>query len=174
MKRRPRRRRRSALGSAQNAVAVCKFTSARAKSQAIAAFMRAHGDDLPPEVLRKATSVDKLRTWVTLCDEKGLAAAMRYEHNDWYLCTLKNAAVRPDLRGRGLGRELYQQTTARASGNPSCLVLAADVTYDNMPSIKALQRSGFHKVSRFCWKRGEKPADVMHMIRLPATDSSCP
>jgi len=119
----------------------CKFPSAKAKSKAVADFLQAHGDDLPAAVLKKATAVDQLKKWTTVCDARGVAAAMRYENNDWYLCTLKNAAVRPDLRGKGLGRELYRQTTERATRDPRCLVLAADVTYDNVPSIRALRGS---------------------------------
>lgn len=99
---------------------------------------------------------------------------MRYEHNDWYLCTLKNAAVRPDQRGKGLGRELYKRTTANAARNANCLVLAADVTHDNVPSIRALHRNGFSTVNRFCWQRGQKPANIMHFVRLPPKGGSCP
>lgn len=172
-------RRRLALGdSAMPAPAVgvkaCKFPTAKEKSAAIREFMREHGDDLPPDVLYKSTAVDKLGRWVTYCDEeKAIAAAMLYEHNDWYLCTLKNAAVRPDLRGKGLGSKLYADTAALANKNPSCKVLAADVTSTNEPSIKALKRVGFKTISQFCWAKGEKPADVMHFVKLPPMGGKC-
>ena len=162
-------------GGLGKAPATCTFPTAKAKSQAIGDFLRRHGDGLPEPVLRKATAVDKLKSWTTFCDHQGIAAAMRHEHTDWYLCTLKNAAVRPDLRGRGLGRELYQRTTESASRDPKCLVLAADVTHDNAPSIKALRRAGFQEVNQFCWGRDEKPASILHLVRLPPTKGSkCP
>lgn len=155
-------------------LARCKFPSARAKSAALADFMRRYGDDLPEAVIKKATAVDTLGLWTALCDERGVAAAAHHERNDWYLCTLKNAAVRPDLRGRGIGRDLYRRITDRALADPACLVLAADITYDNVPSIRALRRAGFATVNRFCWQRGQKPANILHFVRLPPRGKSCP
>jgi ribosomal protein S18 acetylase RimI-like enzyme len=153
---------------------VCKFKSSSAKTEALTAFLRQHADDLPADAVKKATATGEHRGWTTFCDDKGIVAAMRYEHNDWYLCTVKNAAVRPDMRGKGLGRELYKATAASAHKDPRCLVLAADVTYDNVPSIKALRRAGFDTVNRFCWQRGQKPANIMHMVKLPTRGSKCP
>lgn len=153
---------------------VCKFPSSAAKTAALGKFLREHADDLPASAIAKATATGEHKKWTTFCDDQGITAAMRYEHNDWYLCTVKNAAVRPDMRGKGLGRELYKQTTANAHKNKDCLVLAADVTHDNVPSIKALRRAGFETVSRFCWQRGQKPANIMHMVKLPTRGSKCP
>ncbi len=98
---------------------------------------------------------------------------MRYEHSDWYLCTLKNAAVRPDLRGKGIGSKLYKSTASNALKDSRCMVLAADVTYDNIPSVKALRRAGFITVNRFCWDKGQKPANIMHMVKLPPRGARC-
>jgi len=140
----------------------------------LASFLKTHGDDLPEAAIKKATSPKAIRTWTVYCDDKNeIAAAMRYEHNDWYLCTVKNAAVRPDLRGKGIGSKLYVDTAAKAHKNPSCLVLAADVTSTNTPSVKALERAGFTTVNRFCWNKDEKPADIMHYVKMPAHGTSC-
>lgn len=159
-------------------LAPCRFRSTAAKQKALRVFLTKHGDDLPKSAIAKATSPDALRRWTLRCDTIGIAAAMRYEPNDWYLCTVKNAAVRPDRRGEGHGSQLYLQTskdalTARRpkqkGGGPACLVLAADVTRSNTPSIRALERAGFRRVSSFRWsrKRGDS-ADIMHYVRVSA------
>ncbi len=152
----------------------CKFPSSRAKTEALSSFLREHGDGVPEADIKKATATGEHRNWTAFCDGKGITAAMRYQQNDWYLCTVKNAAVRPDLRGRGIGRELYKQATANAHRDSRCLVLAADVTYDNVPSVRALRRAGFETVNRFCWQRGQKPANIMHMVKMRTRGSSCP
>jgi len=152
----------------------CKFPTGAAKSQALAAFMQKHGDDLPASAIKKATATDQLGKWETICDATGIVGAMRYENSDWYLCTVKNAAIRPDMRGKGLGSKLYAATALRARNNPSCLVLAADVTHDNIPSMKALTRIGFRTVNRFCWGRGQKPAHVLHFVQMPPQGKTCP
>lgn len=161
------------LGAGSAPVSACKFPNAAAKTAAIKDFLTKHGDDLPAEVIKKASATDQHRRWTLYCDGNGVAAGMRYEQNDWYLCTLKNAAVRPDLRGKGIGRVLYKQTADSALKDKGCLVLAADVTYDNKPSVKALMRAGFNTVNRFCWAKGQKPANVMHMVKLPTKGGSC-
>lgn len=136
----------------------------------LGAFLQELGD-FPPEEVPKATA--HLDQWTAWCDDRGIAAVARAEHNDWYLCTLKNAAVRPDLRGRGVGSALYVAVAEKAKRNPSCLVLAADVTVTNIPSIRALKRAGFRPVNRFCWQPGEKPADVMQYVQLPPDGDRC-
>lgn len=165
-------KRRRSLGN-DATLPACKFPTAKAKSQAIASFLRAHGDDLPEAAIKKTTAVDVLNTWVTFCDGQGIAAAMRYEHNDWYLCTLKNAAVRPELRGRGIGSRLYQQTAGKALRNKDCKVLAADVTTANVPSVRALERAGFTAINEFCWSAGQKPAKILHYVRVPPKGGTC-
>ena len=111
--------------------------------------------------------------WVLQCDcddPSQVVAGVHYEPSDWYLCTVKNLAVARDRRGEGLGREITQDIAAKASQDPDCLVLAADVTYDNTPSIRSLQTAGFRQVGRFCWEQGEKPADIMHLVRFQPTE----
>lgn len=82
-------------------------------------------------------------------------------------------ASRTDLRGRGLGRKLYQDAAANAGRDRACPVLAADVTYDNIPSLRAIRGAGFSRVNRFCWQRGEKPADILHFVRLVPRNGKC-
>lgn len=150
-----------------------KLRSCRPSSRALAKFLRKHADGIPESEIRSATSKKSLPDWTTWCDRKGVAAVMRSKQNDWYLCTLKNAAVRPDLRGQGIGSKLYGATADKARKNKSCLVLAADVTVTNKPSIKALKSAGFKSVSKFCWAKGEKPADIMHFVKMPTRGGQC-
>jgi predicted GNAT family acetyltransferase len=149
----------------------CSLHDRREIQRKLGAYLSEYGD-IPPEEV--ASAIASPEQWTLWCDQYDqIAAAMRVDQSDWYLCTLKNAAVRPDQRGKRLGSRLYQATTRRAMHAPSCLVLAADVTYDNAPSIRALERSGFRKVNRFCWGRGEKPADILHYVRMPSKDDRC-
>ena len=150
-----------------------KLRKCKVKGRILASYLRKYADDLPEHSVRKATSRTVMPKWITYCDDKGIASAMRYERNDWYLCTVKNAAVRPDLRGKGHGNTLYKTTAELAKKNPKCKVLAADVTVTNIPSIKALKRNGFVKIESFCWKKGEQPADVMHFVKLPPLGGKC-
>lgn len=150
-----------------------KLRKCKVPGRALASYLRRHADDLPRSAIQKATSKTAMPTWTTYCDKRGIAAAMRYEQNDWYLCTLKNAAVRPDLRGRGHGSRLYTATANAAKKHRKCKVLAADVTVTNIPSIKALKRAGFKKLDSFCWKRGQKPADIMNFVKLPPRGGKC-
>lgn len=158
-------------GEAQEArpqVRQCRWYSREKKRETIQRFLRDHGDDLPEEDIQKSTNEENLDKWVTFCDTPGrIAGAMRYEGQDWYLCALKNAATRPDVRGRGIGKKVYSKTMRTALQDDQCLVLTADVTWDNYPSKKLLERMGFKAVNRFCWAEGEKPADVLHYVRIP-------
>ena len=144
----------------------CRLSRTK-KREAIQRFMREYGDDLPEDVIQKSTDDENIGTWTTYCDKEGIVAAARWEQNDWYLCTLKNAAVRENMRGKGIGKKLYPALMRNALKNKSCLVLAGDVTYDNIASKKLLEKMGFKAVNRFCWKEGKKPADVMHYVRIP-------
>ncbi len=143
-------------------------------------FLRTHGDDLPEKAIRKATAPDTHKRWLTLCDRSGaVKAAIRYEPNDWYLCTMKNAAVAPELRGRGIGKYIYRQTAEAAlaargdGGYPLCHVLAGDVTFDNVASRKAAEGAGLHAVNKFCWGKGQKPAEILHYVRVRPQGNRC-
>ena len=140
-------------------------------------FLSENGIDVPKSEI---PALARKKGWVDIYRQGKLAATMRWDPSDWYLCTVKNAVVRKDLRGRGIGRYLYKRTVKEAfaaktrSGESMCHVLAADVTSDNMPSIRALKSAGFAPVNRFCWKRGEKPADVLHYVKMPPKGKRCP
>jgi RimJ/RimL family protein N-acetyltransferase len=158
------------MARAPKEVRRCRWRSTAGKARSIRKFLRAYGDDLPEADIRDSTKGKKLQKWTTVCDRKNkLVGLMRYTQNDWYLCTLKNAAVRPGLRGKGIGGRIYKQTAQRALRNRSCLVLAADVTYDNHASKRLLEKVGFTPVNRFCWGDGQKPADILHYVKMPSS-----
>lgn len=148
------------------------YACPRPKLQAkLRGFLVAHADFPAEKVAEAVVDLDQWEAW---CDQQGeVVAAIRVEQSDWYLCTLKNAAVRPDQRGKRLSSKIYMALTKRALQSPSCAVLAADVTFDNVKSIAALERAGFQKVNRYCWMPGEKPADILHYIRMPAKNDKC-
>jgi len=163
-------------------VCPCQFPGREAERKARLEFLQNYGDDLPTDVIERMVRDELWDNWVVKCDcdkPDEIAAAAHWEGTDWYLCTIKGLAVRKDLREKGLGREVTQETVESASqakrnGDLRCLVLAADVTYDNMPSLKCLKRAGFQHVGEFCWEKGEKPADILHMVRFkPTDDMSC-
>ena len=154
----------------------CRFSSKERMKEAMQDLLRKYGDDLPEEAIEKAVSDENFDNWVTYCDPDNpekLVAGFHYEHNDWYLCTFKNAAVTKEERGKGIGRQLYLDTANKAKTDSRCLVLAADVTSDNEPSIKALKRAGFKEVDTFCWGKGRKPADIMHFVLHPPEGTEC-
>lgn len=157
----------------------CRWRTNDAKRAAIQDFLRKHGDNIPEATVREATTDEELPKWTALCDEEGIAGAMRWAKSDWYLCTLKNAATRDNLRGRGVGGKVYRRTMMSAiratepEGYSTCLVLAADVTWDNYGSKKLLEKMGFKTANRFCWGKGEKPADILHYVRIPPKHMKC-
>lgn len=145
------------------------------KLQAVRKFLATHGDDIPAEDIPKAANESNLSNWTVLCDAaEKVAAAMRWEQNDWYLCTIKNAAVRPDLRGKGIGSRMYKEVADHALQQPNCHMLAGDITEDNIGSIRAAEKAGMVKVSDFCWMKGSKPARVYHFVRYRPSNASCP
>ena len=66
-----------------------------------------------------------------------------------------------------MGGRIYRKVVKEALKDPMCLVLAGDVTFDNHASKRLLEKSGFKVVNRFCWEEGEKPADILHYVRIP-------
>ncbi len=163
-------------------VCPCQFPGLDAERKARLEFLQNHGDDLPTDVIEGMLGADHWDNWVVKCDcdtPDKIAAVAHWEGTDWYLCTIKGLAVRQDLRGMGLGRGVTQETIdsaseAKRNGDLRCLVLAADVTYDNMPSQRVFERVGFQNVGEFCWGKDEKPASILHMVRFkPTEDMSC-
>ena len=156
-------------------VSECRLSGTELKD-ALKAFLRKYGDELPEDVINGAVSDKLLDKWVYYCapdNPKEVIAGFHYENNDWYLCTLKNAAVRTEDRRKGIGEKLYEETADKAKKDPGWHVLAADVTSDNAASIKLFERMGFKKTNRFCWAPNEKPADILHFVNFPADGNEC-
>jgi len=142
----------------------------------MATFLRQYGDDLPEQVIAEAVLDEMLPRWHMRCsceDPTEIVAAAYWKPSDWYLCTISGLAVKTELRGKGLGREAVRDVADKAAEDPRCLVLAADVTYDNERSKRSLRSAGFQDVSRFCFGESEKPTDIMHYIRYKPTDQQC-
>jgi len=146
-------------------------------------FLREHGEGLPEDAIQRMTADEFRGNWATRCScdkPKEIIAAAHYEPLDWFLCGIKGLAVKEVLRWKGIGRQMTQEIVEKASravdkaGRPRCLVLAADVTYDNVRSLRCLRRAGFEHVGEFCWAKGEKPADILHLARFkPTKDKAC-
>ena len=162
----------------------CQFPNQETEREARAQFLRDYGDDIPEPLIQSMVSDEHWDGWTTKCackDPEKIIAAAHLEGNDWYLCTIKGLAVRGDEQKKGYGKLVTIETVEKAvaelteEGHPRCLVLAADVTFDNEASKKILEKLGFEPVSNFCWAKGEKPADIMHYVRFkPDKDMKCP
>lgn len=156
----------------------CKFADRQEERQAREKFLRDYGDELPEDVIVDMVSDKLWEAWSVKCNcanPKEIVAAVHYKPTDvWYLCTIQGLAVKKEWRGKGLGRQLTQEVTDKALENPNCLVLAADISYDNVPSLKALRRAGFETAGEFCWGKGKKPADILHLVKVkPTKDKTC-
>lgn len=151
----------------------CSFKSPEEKREAIREFVRKYGDGIPEDALNEAVSPKNLDKWFLRCNEMNeLVSSARYDDNtDWYACTIKNLATRPDYRKKGLGSEVANEAINKAKDIDKCKVLLADITFDNVPSKRIIEHEGFKQVDRFCWKKGEKPSDIMHYI-LVAPDNA--
>jgi len=137
------------------------------KAKQIRDLLRKDGDEIPEEDIQKITP-KTLHQWVVECDcDNGeIIGAMKAEQTDWYLWTLKNAVVKKNLQGKGIGGTLMKKMVKK-SIKQGAKALAADITYDNVKSKKMAKRMGFKPVSRFCWQKGKKPADIMHYVLYP-------
>ena len=158
-------------------VCPCDFRSVKEKEDARRNFLEKYGEDLPEEAIIEALSDEVWENWIEYCDCKKpneIVAAIHYINNDWYLCTLKGLAVDPKRRGYGIGSAITREGVEKATKNPDCKVLAADITFDNKPSIRTFEKVGFETVGEFCWAKGEKPTDILHLIRYkPTKDKTC-
>jgi GNAT superfamily N-acetyltransferase len=161
----------------------CKFSSREEEREARREILRAYGHDLPEATIEEMVSDALWEYWTTKCscdNPKELLAVGHWKPTDWYLCTVRGLAVKKEVRGKGLGREVAAEVVENAEktrtpeGYHRCLVLGADVTYDNEPSIKSLKRQEFQTVDEFCWGKGQKPAKILHMVRFKPEDHQCP
>jgi RimJ/RimL family protein N-acetyltransferase len=155
-------------------MAECDFKSTEEKIRKLQEHLRKYGDAIPERAILEATSGQNLENWVMECDDKGdIASAITWENNDWFLCTMHYLATASEQRGKGLGKKVAARAVESAKGNPNCLVLAADVTYNNEPSKRIFRGLGFEEKSRFCWAPGEKPADILHFVKFPPEGATC-
>lgn len=160
----------------------CRFPDRETERSARHQFLKDYGDDLPSQVIEEMVSDALWDRWATKCDcndPTRLIAVGHYKPLDWYTCVVRGLAVKKEERGKGLGREIAGEVLEKAEqektyGDPRCLVFVADVTFDNLPSQRSLKRYGFQPVGEFCWGKGHKPADIMHLLRFkPTKDKSC-
>jgi len=149
----------------------CK-SNKKLKVKAIKDLLRNYGDDVPESDIRKITP-QTLDEWVTKCDCNGnLVGAMRAKQTDWYLWTVKNGVVMRGLQGKGIGTLLLKDIVKKSVGQ-GAKVLTADITFDNVKSQRMAKRIGFKRVSKFCWAKGQKPANILHYVLYPATGNKC-
>lgn len=154
----------------------CGFTSVEAKREAVRTFLRKYGDELPAEAIEKAVSDENLPLWTLRCnpaDPSEVVSGVRYEHTDWYACTIKNLATAEAFKKKGLGREVTVEAVEHAKGDDQCHLLLADITFNNKASKAIVEPLGFKPVSRFCWAEGQKPADVLHYVLFPPDGEEC-
>ena len=157
----------------------CKFSSPKAEKQAVSNFLRQYGDGLDEKSLREATTNNALKKSDIRClcskpDE--IITTIAYKHNDWYLCTIGHLATKESERKKGLASAAAQRLIDRAQADKKCLVLAGDITYDNIGSLKIAEKNGFKTVNQFCFGKGEKPANIVHVVKYQADASGtqCP
>lgn len=155
----------------------CDYPDRPTERRARQDFLRTYGDDLPDEVIEDMTSDKLWDNWEVRCrcdDPTHMIAAGHWKPSDWYLCTIRGLAVSEEERGKGIGRDIAGSVLKKAWENPDCLVFAADVSYDNIPSQRSLMRYGFDTVGEFCWGEGQKPADILHLVKVkPTEDKTC-
>ena len=150
----------------------CRFKDLRETRTKVADFLREHGDGLPEDTIKKATETRMFSHFAIECDNQNkISTLATYENNDWYLCTVRYLATRPDQQG--LGKKVINSVMKKAYEDDSCLVMAADITHDNIPSKKIFKRHGFKETTGFCWGKNQKPADIMHLVRFPDKKGKC-
>lgn len=136
-------------------------------------MLKKYGDK-PVSEINKEVREGNLNEWVTRCDCTGnIVGAMRTEKTDWYLWTVKDAVVEKRLQGSGIGTAMLKDCVKKAVKD-GAKVLTADITYDNIKSKKMVKKLGFKPVTRFCWAKGKKPADIVHYVLYPPVGTKCP
>ena len=157
-------------------VRACVFPTTEAKRAALQKLLREHGDDIPEEFIRKATTDENILGWSALCEDEDPTtpvSAARFEVSDWYSCTVKNLVTRRDFREQGLGRRVTHEVIKQAEAH-DCKVLLADITKGNKPSEAIFKDEGFKVVDRFCWASGERPGRIYHYVRQRPLRGRCP
>ena len=123
--------------------------------------------DIPKSEVPDTVCCGKIKDWVTICDGKGeVICGARMEKTDWYMATVKNAFTHPDYRKQGLATKVLKKLIAEAIDD-GIKVISADITFDNKASLRMAEKVGFKPVSRFCWAKGQKPANIVHLVLYP-------
>ena len=146
----------------------CRFKSESGKKDRIREFLYKHSDmprNAVDELLEKSLDNFSLK-----CDDNEIISSATYTPTDWYLCAIKGLATTPKYRGKGFGTEVVDDIMEKTKRDPHCLVLTSDIRYDNKPSKSIFEKHGFEEVNRFCWGEGEKPADILQLVRFPPHD----
>lgn len=152
----------------------CNFKDLNEAREKVYNFLKEHGDGLPEDALKKATETKMFSNFAIECDNQGeISSLATYENNDWFLCTIRYLATRPDQRGKGLGKKVVDEVMKKTEADDKCLVMAADITHDNEPSKNIFKKHGFTETNRFCWGTNQKSADIMHLVRFPEEDGKC-
>jgi len=58
-------------------VGQCHFRNNQEKRRQVAEFLTKHGDKLPPEAVRKATSKELINNWALRCDGKKVVSGVK-------------------------------------------------------------------------------------------------
>ena len=161
----------------------CHWRTTKERQDALRDFLRTYGDGIPKDAIEKAVEPKALIRWVERClrsEPNHLVSAVRYEHTDWYACTVKNLATERGHRGKNLGTEVVSEAIDRADAEPDCHVLFADITSDNGPSLKVFKDklSKAHKFTeleeQFCFEGGKPPSNMLTLVRFkPGKDGKC-
>jgi len=152
----------------------CRWKNLNEGREKIANFLREYGDGLPEDAIEKATETKMVYNFATECDKHNeITALATYDDNDWYLCTVRYLATRPDQRRKGLGKKVINEVMRKAKKDGSCMVMAADITHDNIGSKKIFYKHGFKELNRFCWGKNDKPADILQLVRFPDKGNKC-
>ena len=153
----------------------CNFKNNLQKSKSINRLLEKHGNNLPPDVILDATSHKNLDKWETICDcnnRNKVISGARYHQTDWYLWTIKNLATNKKYRKKGLGGNIISRIMVKAEKD-KIPVIVADVDRSNVESQHIFEKIGFKRVNKFCWKKGEEPANILHYVNYPPIGNKC-
>lgn len=145
----------------------CIFKTNEEKKRKIRQFLKDNGDFLPEPALDKAEKLSD--NFVLQCDDNNeIIAGATYEKNDWYLCTARYLATKESERGKRLGYNVSYELFNKMKEDDSCYVINADVSSDNIASIKLNEKFGMRKVNQFLWnpKDPKSETDVMQFVKF--------
>ena len=124
----------------------------------------------PEGFIPRENEID-INDWELECDDKGdiIAQGNLYSNKgDWYSCTIQKLYVRPDFRGKGIGKNIVKRLIDKAKmrkdkGMDDCQILTADVDRNNVASRDLFEKMGFKIRETFCIPGENKKADVLRM-----------